>query len=127
VVPRQDAATSPTRGGVCVPSGASTVTTTLMRLSVELKWCLARMVSAVRSGASTRSGPPYVHPTPSRLARSTGSPTCHDPTKRRQAEGGQHLGQAPQRSATSNTRLYSDEKVANRDTKVWHLVIENGY
>jgi hypothetical protein len=22
---------------------------------------------------------------------------------------------------------YSDEKVANRDTKVWHFVIENGY
>jgi hypothetical protein len=22
---------------------------------------------------------------------------------------------------------YSDEKVANRDTKIWHLVIENGY
>ena len=23
--------------------------------------------------------------------------------------------------------LHSDEKVANRDTKVWHLVKENGY
>jgi hypothetical protein len=22
---------------------------------------------------------------------------------------------------------YSDDKVANRDTKIWHLVIENGY
>jgi hypothetical protein len=22
---------------------------------------------------------------------------------------------------------YSDEKVANRDTKVWHFVIKNGY
>jgi hypothetical protein len=25
------------------------------------------------------------------------------------------------------TGAYSDEKVANRDTKVWHFVIENGY
>jgi hypothetical protein len=24
-------------------------------------------------------------------------------------------------------QLYSDEKVANRETKVWHFVIENGY
>jgi hypothetical protein len=24
-------------------------------------------------------------------------------------------------------RGFSDEKVANRDTKVWHLVVENGY
>jgi hypothetical protein len=25
------------------------------------------------------------------------------------------------------TAPFCDEKVANRDTKVWHLMIENGY
>jgi hypothetical protein len=31
------------------------------------------------------------------------------------------------KAAGGGARAYSDEKVANRDTKVWHLVIENGY
>jgi hypothetical protein len=28
---------------------------------------------------------------------------------------------------TSSPRAYSDEKVANRDISIWHLVIKNGY
>ena len=34
---------------------------------------------------------------------------------------------AGQREVRDGRHLYSDEKVANRDTKVWHMVIENGY
>jgi hypothetical protein len=30
-------------------------------------------------------------------------------------------------SAAGSLMRYSDEKVANRDIRVWHLVIENGY
>jgi hypothetical protein len=30
-------------------------------------------------------------------------------------------------ASTLGQRMYSDAKVANRDTKVWHFVIENGY
>jgi hypothetical protein len=34
---------------------------------------------------------------------------------------------SPRAPLTATGAWYSDEKVANRDIRIWHLVIENGY
>jgi hypothetical protein len=34
---------------------------------------------------------------------------------------------APPTAPTTPPTTYCDQKVANRDTKVWHFVIEKGY
>jgi hypothetical protein len=34
---------------------------------------------------------------------------------------------SPAQREAAEAQVYSDEKVANRDTKDWHFVIESGY
>jgi hypothetical protein len=54
--------------------------------------------------------------------------TCAEVAPRRSAGAVSSTAPQPQ-NATASSRLpvYCDQKVANRETKVWHCVIENGY